>query len=297
MRKTIIRSFEMSGVGLHSGDMIWMRLSPATSGISFTTPKGTVEASWRNVSQTSSALCTMLVSPLDDDVRVSTVEHLMAAFAIFGITDVSVELSGEEVPVMDGSALAFVAELRKAGSRLIFAKRKRIVVRRPIIHREGDAWAAIYPASDFSASYYANFSDPAIGEQRHEVRSMSQALAEISSARTFCFQKDVEEMRRAGKALGGNLSNAVVFENGRVLTPGGLRYQNEPARHKLLDAIGDLWMSNADIVGRFEGHKSGHRMTNALLRDLFEDVSVREPDFLSAPFARRRPEMAAIAAH
>jgi UDP-3-O-[3-hydroxymyristoyl] N-acetylglucosamine deacetylase len=275
-QKTLKSSIHCSGIGLHSGDKISMALHPADTdtGIVFrrTDVRGRsadVAAHFTNVTDTR--LCTALSN--DDGVGVATVEHLMAALAGCEIDNAEIEVSGPEVPVMDGSAEPFVFLIECAGVVEQSAPRRAIRILKPVVAHIGDAVAKLMPADDFSIKLAIDFDNPAIGEQTIETGIAPDVFkSEISRARTFGFLEDVEALRKAGLTLGGSLENAVVVSGDRILNDGGLRYRDEFVRHKALDCIGDLYLAGGPILGCYLGHKVGHSVNNRLLRAVFDDA-------------------------
>jgi len=276
-QKTLKSSIHCSGVGLHNGDKISMSLHPADvdTGIVFRrsdirAKDSEVAAHFNNVNDTR--LCTSLVNGAG--VGVATVEHLMAALAGCEIDNVEIEISGPEVPIMDGSAEPFVFLIECAGTEEQKAPRRAIRILKPVIAHIGSAVAKLSPASDFSMKVVIDFDNPAIGAQAFNLDVTSEVFkAEISRARTFGFLEDVEALRKAGLALGGSLENAIVVSGDRILNDGGLRYQDEFVRHKVLDCIGDLYLAGGPIIGCFSGHRAGHSVNNRLLRAVFADSS------------------------
>lgn len=225
-----------------------------------------IPALWQNV----------IVSPLNtrienaDGVSVSTIEHIMAALSGCGIYNALIDIDGPEVPIMDGSSADFVRGFVAAGVALLDAPLFAIKVIAPVEVRHGDAMARIAPATSLQIMFDIEFADAAIGHQKKTLNMANGAFVrELCNSRTFCRQADVAEMRAKGLALGGSLLNAVVVDGDAVLTPGGLRYPDEAVRHKMLDALGDLFTAGAPILGRYSGVRAGHAMTNHLLRALF----------------------------
>lgn len=248
-----------------------MALCPASvdSGIRFRRADAGVDivASWRNL--TPSPLCSTLVG---GSVSVATVEHLMAAFAGLGLDNVLIEIDGPEVPAMDGSAAPFVYLIERAGMVEQDAPRRGIKVLKPIKVKAGDASAALEPADEFSLSFTIDYAANAISRQSFETAvDPASFKRDICRARTFGLLDDVAKLRAAGLALGGSLDNAVVVSGNRVLNEGGLRYGDEFVRHKLLDAIGDLYLAGGPVIGRFHGERSGHALNRELLQALFAD--------------------------
>lgn len=264
-----------TGFGLHSGAPVRMvvRPAPADHGVWFRRTDVAdrdpmVPARWDAV--TPSRLCTVVENA--DGVYVSTIEHVMAALAGSGIHNAIIDIDGPEVPILDGSAVPFVKGFLAAGLDELDAPVRAIRVLRPVEVRDGDAVARLDPADMLEIDFRISFEDAAIGTQTRRLNLANGAFVrELSDSRTFCRQSDVDAMRAAGLALGGTLENAVVFEGARVLTPGGLRHADEPVRHKMLDAMGDLALAGGPILGRYTGERSGHAMTNRLLRALFAD--------------------------
>lgn len=274
-QKTLKSSIHCSGVGLHSGDRISMALHPADAdtGIVFrrTDVRGKdaeVSALFGNVTDTR--LCTSLSNKAG--IGVATVEHLMAALAGCEIDNVEIELSGPEVPIMDGSAEPFVFLIECAGIATQNAPRRAIQILKPIVAHIGDAVAKLTPADSFSVKLAIDFDNPVIGEQVFEQGVGPDVFkSEISRARTFGFLEDVEALRKAGLTLGGSLENAVVVSGDRILNDGGLRFEDEFVRHKVLDCIGDLYLAGGPVLGQFSGHRVGHSVNNLLLRAVFAD--------------------------
>ena len=275
-QKTLKSRINCNGVGLHSGRRVMLTIGPAATdtGIQFkrTDAAGmgaVILARWDRVVDTK--LCTVIGN--GDGVVVSTVEHLMAAFAGLGIDNATIEIDGPEVPIMDGSAEAFVFLIECAGIVEQSATRKRIRILKSITVGDDRANATLVPAPYASLDFALDFPNPAIGKQERSVRLAEDAFKrELSRARTFGFAEEVELLRKAGLARGGSLDNAVVIGADRVLNREGLRYGDEFVRHKLLDAMGDLYLAGAPIEGRFLGARSGHALNNQLLRALFDDA-------------------------
>lgn len=275
MRKTITTPFTLSGIGLHSGAPAAVRIFPSDTGLRVTRRGASFAATWDNVRP--ARLCTLLASPTDRSFTLSTVEHLMAALAGAGVTDAVIEVSGPEVPILDGSALPFLDAIADAGTETLPGARERLVITQPVVYAEGEAKAVLLPAEHFTAEFTIDFAHGAIGRQdcAYDPRTCD-FRTEIAAARTFCMDADVRRMRASGLALGGSMRNAVVFGEDGVMNPEGLRFRDEPVRHKLLDALGDLHLAGAEIVGRFVGVRSGHLMTNMVLRAAFAQEAARK---------------------
>ncbi|WP_439562294.1 UDP-3-O-acyl-N-acetylglucosamine deacetylase [Roseinatronobacter sp.] len=275
MQQTLAKHVSIVGTGLHSGVPVRLTLCPAKAdhGLTFVrtdivetdnviavTPENWVEAS----------LCTVLQN--DAGASVSTIEHLMAALHGCGVHNLRIEIDGPEVPILDGSAAPFVARILAAGLVQCDAPVRVVRVLRPVTVECNGARASLLPADGLELTFEIDFADEAIGFQRQSLEMYNGAfLRELSDCRTFCMRADVEVMQANGLALGGTLDNAVVFDSGAVLTPGGLRRADEPVRHKMLDAMGDLYVAGHSIIGRYEGIKAGHALTGKLLQALFSD--------------------------
>lgn len=271
MQTTIAQKARFRGVGLHSGAAVRLAILPAPvdHGIVFVrTDLGGVRipARWDQV--TLSPLCTLL----DDGagVTVSTVEHVMAALVGTGINNAVVEVNGPEVPILDGSSAPFVQGILEAGLRRQLAPQRAIRVLRPVEVRVGEGFARLSPADHLEIHFDIDFADAAIGHQEKQLDMANGSFVrELMDSRTFCRQADVIQMQENGLALGGTYLNAVVIDGDKVLSPGGLRHEDEAVRHKMLDAVGDLGLAGAPLLARYTGHRAGHAMTNKLLRALF----------------------------
>ena len=279
-QRTLKNLIRATGVGLHTGAKVYMTLRPAppNSGIIF---RRVDLARPVEIKATPHAVGdTRLSSCLErDDVRISTVEHLMSAFAGLGIDNAYVDLSAPEVPIMDGSAAPFVFLLQSAGIEEQSAPKKFIRVLNPVRVEEGTKWVQLEPHNGFKLSLSIDFDHPLFDKMRKSVSvdfSDTSYIKEVSRARTFGFMQDVETMRGQGLALGGSLDNAIVMDEYRVLNTDGLRYEDEFVKHKVLDAIGDLYLLGHPLIGAFSGQKSGHALNNQLLRRLLEDRSAWE---------------------
>jgi len=227
-----------------------------------------IPAKWSVVNQ--SPLCTRLENA--DGVSVSTVEHIMAALAGCGVHNAMIELDGPEVPILDGSSIEYVRSILKVGLRPLQAPIRAFEVLKPVEVRRGDAFARIEPGEGFKIDFHIEFEDKAIGVQTKGLNMANGSFVrELCDSRTFCRKADVDAMRAQGLALGGTLENAVVVDGDAVLSPGGLRHQDEAVRHKMLDALGDLALAGGPLLGHYTGHRAGHALTNDLLRALFSD--------------------------
>ena len=275
--KNIIRA---TGVGLHTGEMVYMTLRPAApnAGIVFRRidlPQPVeIKADPYHVGDTRLSSCLE-----QNGVRVSTVEHLLSALAGLGIDNLYVDLSAGEVPIMDGSAGTFVFLLQSAGIEVQPLAKKFIRILKPVEVTDGDKTARFEPHCGFKIEFSIDFDHPIFENSAKSVCvdfATTSYVKEVSRARTFGFMQDVERMRAQGLALGGSLDNAIVLDEYRVLNNDGLRYDDEFVKHKVLDAIGDLYLLGHPVIGAFAAHKSGHALNNALLRRLLEQQEAWE---------------------
>ena len=300
-QRTVKQLVKTVGVGLHSGTKVELTLRPAAAdtGIVFRRidldPPVDLPATATGVGDTRMA------SVLDKDgARVSTVEHLMSACAGLGIDNLYVDLTAEEIPIMDGSASSFVFLLQQAGLQEQDAPKKFIRVLKPVEIREGvgaqEKWARLEPYNGFKLKFFIEFNHPAVDAtgRTAEVDFGSESyVREIARARTFGFMQDVETLRGMGLARGGSLENAIVMDEYRVLNPDGLRYENEFVRHKILDAIGDLYLIGHPLLASYIAHKAGHALNNQLLRALlaqpeaYEIVTFDSADTAPGAYARQ----------
>ncbi len=276
-QRTLSKAVSATGIGLHSGAKVSVsfRPAPANTGIIYTrtdlNPQVTIKCEPDAVRDTQ--LCTALVSP--EGVRISTVEHLTAALSALGIDNLYVEVNAPELPVMDGSAQPFIYLFCSTGVTELDAPKQYLRVLRKVRVEDADKWAELTPTDGgFSMDLTIDFNHPAIErEMQHFAFDFSgrSFAEEISRARTFCFMRDVEYMHAHHLAMGGSLDNAVVLDDYRVVNPDGLRYPNEMVKHKMLDAVGDLYMEGHNILGAFKAFKTGHTLNNRLLRALLAD--------------------------
>lgn len=287
MQTTIKSAVTFDGVGLHSGAPVRMTVHPASAeyGIWFRRSDldgdNLIPARWDAV--VPSKLCTLIANRAG--ASVSTIEHIMAALAGTGVHNALIEIDGPEVPILDGSSAPFVRGILARGLRTLAQPVRALKILKPVEVREGEAWARLEPAEMLEIDFTIDFTDAAIGRQEKSLVMANGAFVrELCDSRTFCRQKDVEAMQANGLALGGTYENAVVIDGDKVLSPGGLRHRDEAVRHKMLDALGDLYLAGAPILGRYTGNRAGHAMTNRLLRALFAD-----------PFAFRMVDASEIA--
>jgi UDP-3-O-[3-hydroxymyristoyl] N-acetylglucosamine deacetylase len=269
-QRTIKTSIQATGVGLHTGRKVRLLIRPAQTdtGIVFRRvdldPVVDVPAKALHVGETRLSSCLV-----QGEARVYTVEHLMSALAGLGIDNAYIDIDGPEVPIMDGSAAPFVFLLQGAGIEVQAAPKRFIRINSPIEVRDGDKWARLEPHNGYRLAFSIAFDHPVIDRSAQSVTidfAQTSYMKEIARARTFGFMQDVENLREHGLALGGGLDNAVVLDEYRVLNSEGLRFTDEFIRHKVLDAIGDLYLIGHPILGAFSAHKSGHALNNQLLR-------------------------------
>jgi UDP-3-O-[3-hydroxymyristoyl] N-acetylglucosamine deacetylase len=274
-QRTLKNTIRATGVGLHTGEKVYLTLRPAVpdTGIVFRRvdlPEPVeIRAEPYAVGDTRLSSCLT-----KDGVRVSTVEHLMSALAGLGVDNVYVDLTAPEVPIMDGSAGPFVFLLQSAGLEEQNAPKTFIRVLRAVEVRQDEKWVRLEPHNGFKVNLSIDFDHPVLERSSNSVSvdfASTSYVREVSRARTFGFMQEVEWMREQGLALGGSLDNAIVMDEYRVLNSDGLRYDDEFVKHKVLDAIGDLYLLGHPLIGAFSGHKSGHALNNLLLRRLLEE--------------------------
>jgi UDP-3-O-[3-hydroxymyristoyl] N-acetylglucosamine deacetylase len=275
-QQTIKSDISLKGIGLHSGKIVNIILQPSNvnNGIKFIrtdlSKNNDVPALWSNVSSTN--LCTTISN--QKGISISTIEHLMSALSGMHVDNVDILIDSTEVPIMDGSSLPFVELLENSGIEIQELDRKIILVKKEIIVSNNKSYAKIIPSNQFSIDFEINFSSNLINKQACQLQIINgNYKSDISSARTFGFEKDVADLRANGLALGGSLDNAVVVGETHILNKEGLRFKDEFVRHKILDSIGDLYLAGSPIQGYFYGSRSGHYLNNQLLRELFSDKS------------------------
>jgi len=280
-----------AGVGVHTGRRVRLVVRPAAAGQGIVFVRTDITDRDNRIPVSGEAvidarLNTMIAN--GDDVRLSTIEHLMAALSAMNISNAVIEVDGPELPILDGSALPFVQLLDRAGFRRQEQPRRYIEILKTVHVEEGDKHAALMPCDRFEMRFEIDFPTPVIGNQVIDfVVDEKTFRSEIMSARTFGFAHEVEALRQAGLARGGSLENAVVIDGDEILNPGGLRMEREFVRHKALDAIGDLYVLGAPLMGRYEGYKAGHQLNNKLVRALLAQpdayrVVTRVPDMAMA---------------
>ena len=286
-QRTLRNSIRASGVGLHTGQKVLMTVRPgaADSGIIFRRTDLAVPAQVRaraeNVGET-----TLGTTLIDGTARISTVEHLLSAFAGLGIDNAMVEVNAPEVPIMDGSAGPFVFLLQSAGVEEQSTPKRFVRIKKSVRVSDGDKWAQFDPFEGFKVNFEIEFDHPVFKRRLQRATmdfSTTSFLKEISRARTFGFMRDLETLRSHNLALGGTLDNAIVLDDTRVMNEDGLRYEDEFVKHKILDAIGDLYLLGHSLIGEFSGHKSGHGLNNRLLRTLLADALAWEEVVFERP--------------
>ena len=286
-QRTLKNLIRATGVGLHGGEKVFltMRPAPVDAGIVFRRIDldPVVEIPARAALVTETTLCTGLSC---EGAKVQTVEHLMSALAGLGIDNAYIELTAPEVPIMDGSAGPFVFLLQSAGIQEQKPAKRFARIRRAIEVRDGDKWARFEPYDGFRVNFEIEFDHPVFRRSSSRASmdfSSITYLKEVSRARTFGFMRDLETLRKHNLALGGNLDNAIVLDESKILNEDGLRYQDEFVRHKILDAIGDLYLFGCCIIGEFSGFKSGHSLNNQLLRALLAADDAWEEAVFESP--------------
>jgi UDP-3-O-[3-hydroxymyristoyl] N-acetylglucosamine deacetylase len=300
-QRTLKNVIKATGITLHGGVRAELTLKPAApnTGIIFTRvdldPPVEIQARAENVGDTTLSTCL-----IKDGVRVSTVEHLLSAFAGLGIDNAYVDISTSEIPIMDGSAAPFVFLVQSAGIQEQNAPKSFIRIKRKVKVKDGDKWACFEPFEGFKVTFSIEFDHPVFNSLSKTATldfSSTSYVKEVSRARTFGFMSDFERLRELNLALGASLDNAIAIDEYRVLNEDGLRYEDEFVKHKILDAIGDLYLLGSSLIGAFSGHKSGHALNNSLLRKLLAQEDAWEyvtfDDIAEAPISYMRPILVA----
>jgi UDP-3-O-[3-hydroxymyristoyl] N-acetylglucosamine deacetylase len=294
-QRTLKNMIRATGVGLHTGEKVYLTLRPAAAGTGIVFRRVDLAQPVEIKAEPYAVGDTRLSSCLEKGgERISTVEHLMSAFSGLGIDNAYVDVTAPEVPIMDGSAGPFVFLLQSAGIEEQNAPKRFIRVLQPVEARDGDKWVRFEPHNGFKLTLSIDFDHPVFDKARQSVCvdfSTTSYVREVSRARTFGFMQEVEMMRAQGLALGGSLDNAIVMDEYRVLNSDGLRYEDEFVKHKVLDAIGDLYLLGHPLIGAFAGHKSGHALNNQLLRATLDQPGAWE----LASFDRASEAPAALA--
>ena len=290
MQATLSRAVRFEGVGVHGGQRAVAVVKPAAEGAGIHFIRSDISNKPNRIAARYDAvvdtrLCTVLANRAG--VTVSTVEHLMAALAGLGVTNATISIDGPEIPIMDGSSEPFVRAIAAAGVRVQKARQKALRILKQVSVEKDDKRVVLSPARWFEMSFEIDFVEPAIGRQRREMAMVNGVFVdELSKARTFGRLEDAEKLRSLGLARGASLENAIVVDGERVLNRGGLRFADEFVRHKMLDAVGDLALAGAPIIGRYVGVKAGHEMTNLALRALFADKEA----YSWIDYDRRKPK-------
>ena len=271
-QRTTVAPAIIAGVGVHTGDRVRLAVRPAPVGTGIVFVRTDIKDRDNRIPVSGEAVVDARLNTMIENaagVRLSTIEHLMAAFAALGVSNAVVEVDGPELPILDGSALQFVQLLDRAGFRRQEAPVRYIEILEPIRVQEGDKSAVLLPCDRYEMRFEIDFDTPVIGNQVVDFVVDEETFRnEIMAARTFGFAHEVEALRKAGLARGGSLENAVVIDGDQILNPGGLRMEREFVKHKALDAIGDLYVLGAPLLGRYEGVKAGHAINNLLVREL-----------------------------
>ncbi|MFL2731096.1 MAG: UDP-3-O-acyl-N-acetylglucosamine deacetylase [SAR86 cluster bacterium] len=296
-QRTLRNPIKAVGIGLHTGKNINMELLPSdiNTGISFIRtdidPENVISASAENVGDTT--LSTALVK---DDIKISTIEHLLSAIAGLGVDNCLIKVDGPEIPIMDGSSSPFVFLIQSAGIEEQDSLKKFIKVKKEISVTRGDAYAKIKPFNGFKVSYKVDFDHPVhkgLPSESIIDFSTTSFVKEVCRARTFGNARDLEELRSQNLALGASISNAIAFGDDKILNEEGLRFNDEIVKHKMLDAIGDLYLLGHNLIGEFSGFKSGHALNNQLLKKIIEQDNAYEiiefEDSKNAPISYARP--------
>lgn len=299
-QRTIKTAIRATGVGLHTGEKVYMTLRPAAENTGIVFNRIDLDEPVQVPADPTLVGETMLGTTLiKDGVKVATVEHLMSALAGLGIDNLAVDLSAAEVPIMDGSAGPFVFLLQSAGIEEQNAAKRFIRIRKKIRVEEDGKWAELSPFDGFKVNFEIAFNHPVFNKLRQDASidfSSTSFLKEVSRARTFCFLRDVEALRARNLTLGGSMDNAIVLDDFRILNEDGLRYTNEFVIHKILDAIGDAYLLGKVLVGRLDAYKSGHDLNNKLMRAMLADQSSYEEvtfdDARKAPISYATPAYA-----
>ena len=299
-QRTLKTSIRATGVGLHSGEKVYMTLRPAAENSGIVFHRVDLEEPVDIPADPKLVTETMLGTTLTKgDTKVATVEHLMSALAGLGIDNLHIDLSAAEVPIMDGSAGPFVFLLQSAGIEEQDAAKKFIRIKKTVRVEDGDKWAELIPFNGFKVNFEVYFNHPVFNKLSQQATidfSSTSFLKEVSRARTFCFLRDVEALRERNLTLGGSMDNAIVLDDYRILNEDGLRYANEFVIHKILDAIGDAYLLGHGLIGELRAYKSGHDLNNKLFRAMLEDKTAWEEvtfsDSRKAPISYATPSYA-----
>lgn len=279
-QRTLKNMIRATGIGVHTGKKVYITLRPApvNTGVIFRRTDGDtvveIPARAENIGDTSLSTCLT-----KGDVRISTVEHLMSALAGIGIDNVYIDLNAPELPIMDGSAAPFVFLIQSAGIEEQNAAKKFVRIKRRVEIKAGDKWVRIEPFNGFKVTFSIDFNHPIINESNQTATldfSTTSYVKEVSRARTFGFLSDYEYIRKNNLALGASLDNAIVLDEFKIINQDGLRYSDEFVKHKILDAVGDLYLLGHSVIGAFVGYKSGHALNSQLLNKILADKNAWE---------------------
>lgn len=279
-QRTLSNVIRATGVGLHTGEKVFLTLKPAPVDTGIVFYRVDLDVPVEIKATTESVTETVMSTTIESQgVKISTVEHLMSAFAGMGVDNAYVELSTHEVPIMDGSAAPFVFLLQSAGIAEQNKAKKFIRIKKPLEVRDGDKWVRFEPFDGFKVTFTIDFDHPIFKNSVQHATvdfSTTSFIKEVSRARTFGFMDDLETLRKAGLARGGSIDNAIVMDSFNILNDDGLRYKDEFVKHKILDAVGDLYLLGHPLVGAFSAHKSGHALNNQILRQLLAEEDAWE---------------------
>ncbi|MEL6869353.1 MAG: UDP-3-O-acyl-N-acetylglucosamine deacetylase [Pseudomonadota bacterium] len=274
-QRTLKTTIRATGVGLHTGDKVFLTLRPAAVNTGVVFRRVDLENPVDIPAHGDAVRETMLGTNLfNGEHKVATVEHLLAAVSALGIDNLYVDISAPEVPIMDGSAAPFVFLIQSAGIEEQDAAKRLLRIRRKVRVEDGDKWAELTPFDGFRINFGIQFNHPVFNKQRQHISldlSSSAFLRDVSRARTFGFMRDIEALRERGLTLGGSMDNAIVLDDYRILNEDGLRYEDEFVKHKVLDAVGDLFLLGHSLVGEYSAFKSGHDLNNKLVRAVLND--------------------------
>jgi len=267
---TIKKAITFKGIGLHSGEPVSLKLSPEkkNTGIVFYKKNKKIKASWKNAEV--SQLCTKIKNK---NITISTIEHLMSALSSLGITNLKIEISGSEIPILDGSAKIFLDEILKVGTLEQDANQKFIKIKKKVLYEDKEKFICINPIKEkkLIVDFTIDYNDQFIKKQKLVYTHSPDNFRDIYLARTFCLQKDLEKIFSLGLGKGGSLDNAIIVSENKILNQGGLRYPNEFVKHKILDCIGDLYLAENQIWGKVETYGGGHELNLLLLREVFKN--------------------------
>lgn len=267
---TIKKAVTFKGIGLHSGEPVSLKLSPEkkNTGIIFYKKNKKIKASWKNAEV--SQLCTKIKNK---NITISTIEHLMSALSSLGITNLKIEISGSEIPILDGSAKIFLDEILKVGTLEQDANQKFIKIKKKVLYEDKEKFICINPIKEkkLIVDFTIDYNDQFIKKQKLVYTHSPDNFRDIYLARTFCLQKDLEKIFSLGLGKGGSLDNAIIVSENKILNQGGLRYPNEFVKHKILDCIGDLYLAENQIWGKVETYGGGHELNLLLLREVFKN--------------------------